>query len=526
MKKVSVMLCAACAMLAGCIENDIPYPRITQNILAIAAEGESKSAYIDSIAFEATVYLEETVDIQNVRFTEYRISPEGTSDPDLLEGTYDLTQPLFVTLSRFQDYNWEIKAVQEIERYFQVKGEVGSSVIDPVGHRVVVNVLEGTDLSNLTLERVKLGPAGITTITPDLKPGPLDLSYPLRVEVECFGRTEIWTIYAQYTEAVVTTTAADAWSRVVWVYGQGPADVKNSIQYRLASSEEWVTVPESLVTQTQGEFYAAIPHLEPLTEYVVRTVSGDNIGNEITVTTQATADIPNGDFENWSQTANGMWNPFPENGEMFWDTGNQGSYAVKVNLTVPSTHTPTGSGYAAECSSKTVGMLGFNKLGAGSIFTGSFVKIEDLSNGFLSFGRPWNLRPTKLKGYFQYKGVDINMAEGDEMKKMLGQPDTCHVYVALTDWTAPYEIHTSPKRRQLFDKNASYVIGYGEMQYSGEMSAYREFEIPITYRSTSRVPTYLQITCSTSKYGDYFTGGSGSVLYIDQLSFDYDLPDP
>ncbi len=525
MKKVSVMLCAACAMLAGCIENDIPYPRITQNILAIAAEGELKSAYIDSIAFEATVYLEETVDIQNVRFTEYRISPEGTSDPDLLEGTYDLTQPLFVTLSRFQDYNWEIKAVQEIERYFQVKGEVGSSVIDPVGHRVVVNVLEGTDLSNLTLERVKLGPAGITTITPGLKPGPLDLSYPLRVEVECFGRTEIWTIYAQYTEAVVTTTAADAWSRVVWVYGQGPADVKNSIQYRLASSEEWVTVPESLITQTQGEFYAAIPHLQPLTEYVVRTVSGDNIGNEITVTTQATADIPNGDFENWCQIGKGQWCPYPENGEKFWDTGNKGSMTMGVNLTVPSTHTPTGSGYAAECSTKFVGFgATVGKLGAGSIFTGEYLR-TDKTNGVLGFGRPWNLRPTKLKGFYQYSAKPIDYAD-ESMKSMIGKPDTCHIYVALTDWTAPYEIRTSPSARQLFDKNASYVIGYGEMQYSGEMSAYREFEIPITYRSTSRVPTYLQITCSTSKYGDYFTGGSGSVLYIDQLSFDYDLPDP
>ena len=55
--------------LAGCIKNDIPYPRITQNILEIAAEGETRGAYIDSIAFEVQVYLDETTDIENVCFS-------------------------------------------------------------------------------------------------------------------------------------------------------------------------------------------------------------------------------------------------------------------------------------------------------------------------------------------------------------------------------------------------------------------------------------------------------------------------
>ena len=138
--------------LAGCIKNDIPYPRITQNILEIAAEGETRGAYIDSIAFEVQVYLDETTDIENVCFSEYRISEGGTSDPDLLEGTYDLSSPLYVTLTRFQEYTWEIIGHQDIERYFQVEGEIGESVIDPVGHRVIVNLAEGTDLSNLMLQ--------------------------------------------------------------------------------------------------------------------------------------------------------------------------------------------------------------------------------------------------------------------------------------------------------------------------------------------------------------------------------------
>jgi hypothetical protein len=36
------------------------------------------------------------------------------------------------------------------------------------------------------------------------------------------------------------------------------------------------------------------------------------------------------------------------------------------------------------------------------------------------------------------------------------------------------------------------------------------------------VPTYLIVVCSASKYGDYFTGGAGSVLYVDDFSLEYD----
>ena len=505
---------------AGCIHNDLPYPRIPQKITAIAAEGETKSAYIDSISFEVNIYLDESVDIENVRFSEYKITPGATSTPDLLEGTYDFTTPVYVTLSRYQDYDWELIAHQDIVRYFQVAGEVGESVVDPVGHRVIVNMPEGTDLSKLTLQRVKLGPEGITTITPALNPGPLDLSYPLRVSVECHGRSEYWTIYAQYTEAIVMTTSVDAWSQVIWAYGNGPADVKNGFEYKKTDDSEWTKVPEQYVSQTQGAFSCYILHLDPLTEYVVRAVSGENLANEVTVTTQGTADIPNGDFENWCQIGKIVY-PYAEGGVQFWNTGNTGSSTLGQNLTTSSTDTPTGSGLSAECRTEFVGIAGIGKLGAGSIFTGKFVKVDG-TNGILDFGRPWNLRPTKLKGYYKYKTSAINYVSS-EFSSMKGEPDTCVIYVALTDWTAPYEIRTNPKNRNLFNPNASYVIGYGQMQYSGTMDEWKEFEIPISYRNTAKQPTYIQITAATSKYGDYFTGAAGAVLWVDQFSFGWDL---
>lgn len=521
MKKITTaFIFLALAVAGGCIKNDLPYPRIAQNILAIAAEGESRPAVIDSLAFDVTLYLNETVDIENVHFSQYSITPGAESDPDLMRGAYDLSKPVIVSLTRWQTYDWEIRAVQEIERYFSVEGQIGESVVDPIGHRVIVTMPEGTDLSDLHLERVKLGPSGITHITPALLPGRLDLSYPLRVEVECFGRSAYWTIYAQLSELIVSTASVDAWSEVIWAYGNGPSDVANGFEYRETGAQEWQKVPQTAITQTQGAFSCAIPHLKPLTEYVVRAVSGENIGNEITVKTQGTADIPNGDFEDWCQIGKIIF-PFAEGDERFWDSGNTGSSTLGQNLTVSSTDTPTGSGLSAQLTTKFVGLAGIGKLGAGSIFSGTFVKVDG-TNGILDFGREWNLRPTKLKGYFKYRTKDIDYVS-TEFADLKGVPDTCAIYVALTDWTAPYEIRTNPRNRNLFDPSAPYVIGYGQLNFSGTMDNWKEFVIDIKYRDTSRIPTYIQITAATSKYGDYFTGGSGAVLWVDQFSFGWDL---
>lgn len=510
-------------MCAGCIKNDIPYPRIPQNIITLVAEGEEKAASINTETNEVTVYLEETVDIQNVRFVKYECTEGAVSTPDLAEGTYNLSNPIIVTLYKYYDYDWTIKAEQTIERYFSVEGQIGESVIDDIAKRVIVTMPEGTDLKDLTLQQVKLGPAGITTMSPDLKPGKIDLSYPLRVAVECFGRTEYWTIYVELSELVVSTSRVDAWSEVVWAYGDGPSDVKNGFQYRETSSSDWIDVPMSLVTQVQGAFSCYIPHLKPLTEYVVRAVSGKNEGNQVKVTTQATEVLPDGDFENWCQVGKVIF-PYAEGGEQFWDSGNTGSATLNQNLTVPSDHTPTGTGKSAECTTKFVSFVGIGKLGAGSIFTGKFRKVDG-TNGILDFGREWNLRPTKLKGYYQYKGKNIDYASA-ELAALKGRPDTCIIYIALTDWTAPFEVRTNPKNRILFDKDAPYVIGYGQMQYSGTMDDFKEFEIDVKYKDTSKVPSYIQITCATSKYGDYFTGGNGSVLWVDQFSLGWDMKEP
>lgn len=516
-----IILPALATAITGCIENDIPYPRLPQNILALKAQGELQPARIDSTDFTAVVYLDEQTDIRAVRFTEFRYSPDAVPDKDLLEGTWDLSVPITVELSRFQNYQWMISAVQDIDRFFTVEGQIGETILDAVGRRVIVNVPMNADLKKLLITSIKLGPQSITTLSPDYQAGStIDLSTPRRIEATAWGRTEDWTIYAQRTEQIVATSAADPWSMVVWAYGEGPAEADNYFEYREADSMEWTEVPRADITAKEGAFSCCIKHLEPLTEYIVRARSGENIGNEITVTTQATEILPDGDFDQWWKDGK-VWSPWSEGGTQFWDTGNKGATTLGEANVSPSDHVPDGlSGQSAELKTEFKGIAGIGKLAAGSIFTGRFVR-TDGTNGVLDFGRPWTVRPTKLRGYYQYTSGEINYSS-KEMEYLKGRPDTCSIYIALTDWTAPYEIRTNPANRQLFDKNASYVIGYGQLERGSSMSAYEEFEIEVKYRSTSIRPSYIMVTCASSKYGDYFTGSNSSVLYVDQLSLDYD----
>lgn len=506
--------------LSGCIQNDLPYPRITQTITSLAAVGQSREAYIDSLGLRATVYLEETTDIENVRFSQFTVSTGGESDINLLEGSYNLSKPLFLTITRYQSYIWEINAIQNITRYFSVEGQVGESVIDPAACRVILYLPENIDLSEIKLESVKLGPEGITTYQPVMAEGTvLDLTHPLLVEVTFHGRTEYWTIYAELIEQTVSTDNAEAWSQVIWVYGSCEADKKGSFQYKETGSDTWIDIDSSWLTQNGGAISCYIPHLDPLTEYEVRAVSEGENGNIISVKTEATMDLPDGSFDQWWLNGK-IWCPWDEGGTPYWDTGNTGAATLGQSNVVPTEHTVTGTGLAAELDTKFVGLFGLGKLGAGSIYTGSFAKVDG-TNGILDFGRPFTLRPTKLRGYYQYETALIDYSNS-EWKSLIGQPDTCHIYIALTDWTAPYQIRTNPANRQLFNKDADYVIAYGELLYSGTMDDYQPFEIELKYRDYFTKPTYIQITCAASKYGDYFTGGNGAVLYVDEFSLDYD----
>ena len=49
-----------------------------------------------------------------------------------------------------------------------------------------------------------------------------------------------------------------------------------------------------------------------------------------------------------------------------------------------------------------------------------------------------------------------------------------------------------------------------------------EFRLDFEYKDTERKPTYIVISACASYLGDYFTGGVGSTLYIDEFELLYE----
>ncbi|MDE6644112.1 MAG: PCMD domain-containing protein [Muribaculaceae bacterium] len=523
LKNIFVPLCcAALAVVSGCIKNDIPYPRIQANIRAFDVAGSFKAAEIDSTEMTVNVYLEEDVNIRSVMVDSFALTPEAhfvDFDPAL---PVDLSEPKQVTVALYQDYAWTITANQPIERYFTVSNQIGSSEIDVPAHRVIAYVSSNADISALNVLSIKLWPEGATVET-NLLDGPVDFSRPVEVKVEQFGIKETWYIYIESRQASVTTVSADGWTCVGWVYGEAEEDRDNGVEYRKESDTEWTRAPKEWITTNGGAFTCRLVHLQPLTKYVVRTYSNEDYGAEMTFTTGVSLQVPNTDFNNWWLNGK-VWNPWAEGAEPFWDSGNKGATTLGTSNTFPSEDTPTGSGKSACLETRFVGIGAIGKLAAGNIFTGYYVA-TDGTNGILSFGREFTERPTKLRGYFKYKSTTIsNSTAGSGYEYLKGRPDTCNIWCALSDKGEPYIIRTNPKNLQLFSPNDPSVIAYGNFQLGETVNDYKEFEVKLNYNATNRVPTHIVIVASASKYGDFFTGGAGSMLFIDdfELLYDYD----
>lgn len=158
------------------------------------------------------------------------------------------------------------------------------------------------------------------------------------------------------------------------------------------------------------------------------------------------------------------------------------------------------------------------KLAAGSVFTGYTGDIDITKmSAHIFWGVSFTERPKALEGYYCYKPVPIDWAQEPYLDKK-GQTDIGSVAIILSDWVSPYDI--CPPDQLLDAEKDPGIIGYGKVLFNKEMSAYEPFHIDITYRN-ERTPKYITIVCSSSDLGDYFTGGDGSVLYLDEFKLTY-----
>lgn len=511
----------------SCISNDIPYPVIPLQILEFEAEGQEGNAIIDKATRTVTVPLAETVDLKKVTIKQCTVT-EGAESPLMPEAVIDLSSPKKYTLSLYQDYEWTILASQTIQRKLTIKNQFGKPQINTITHQITAEVSKTASQKSVCISDIKLGPEGISTQKLVDASGaetdvplntPLDFSLPKTVIVRYHDIEERWIIAISRSDKNVATGEADAWVNVAWLHGSGEESTTNGFEYKQADDADWTAVPQEDITDDGGELTARLSGLKANTTYIYRAYSGNDYGEEVSFTTSSPVVLPGGTFDEWHQVDK-VWNPWSETGTPIWDTGNKGATTMGESNSQPTNDTWNGKGKAARLESKFIGLGNIGKFAAGNLFVGEYIR-TDGTNGVLNFGRPFTARPTKLKGHYKYSTAPISyVSAGYEHLKE--KPDTCAIYIALTDWAEPFEIRTKPSDLSVFNKNDPHVIAYAEFCSGETVTEYKSFELTLDYRDTKRVPTYLVLVCSASKFGDYFVGGPGALLYVDDFSLEYD----
>ena len=239
--------------------------------------------------------------------------------------------------------------------------------------------------------------------------------------------------------------------------------------------------------------------------------------------------MPNNSFENW-QTGSGAYLIYGSGESMFWDSGNHGSATMNKNVTTYDLNLYHSGSRSLYMKSQFVGLGVIGKFAAGNIFVGKYLK-TDGTDGILGWGREFTSRPTQLTGYVKYSPVTIDNNSGvvDGATGM----DKGQIFIALWDdsketdsstgesW--PKIIKTKSSYRMLFDPNSVHIIAYVTIIFTEatEGDGLVPFTINLEYRSNKR-PSAIILTCSASYYGDYFCGGNGSQMWLDDLQLVYE----
>lgn len=523
-------------ILTGCIKNDLPYPVVELKISSISIEGIVGEPVIDEAQRTVTVELLEQTDIQNVKISAVEYSADAKPSRNII-GTHDMRTPVYVTLSLYQDYEWQIIATQNIERKFSVEGQIGATEWD-LQNREATAYVGFEDRSNVQVTELKLAAADIATYEWADGVNPNNFNSVRYVYVTCHGRTERWDLYVKTTDVVVDIVKADAWGKMMWLYGEGLSGTDLGFKYRQKGSQEWLLAQD--VKVEGGAFTACVKGLDVLTEYEIMAYSGDDTSAVQSVKTEDITPLENGGLENWA-TIKKIVCPYLSEETAFWGTGNPGSAMVNATITDKCNDIRPGSEgkYSAKLESKFANLAGVGKFAAGNLFIGKYVTTIG-TNGVVGFGRKFSSRPVALRFWVKYNCGAIDrigaLPTGSTLK--LGDNDTGSIFIALGDWTkekygvdadgnikgtddSPVVVDTRDKGT-FFNPKSDGVIAYGELFISESIGEWQQITIPLDYVTTSKVPTHIILVASSSRLGDYFTGSTQSVMWLDDMELLYE----
>ena len=343
---------------------------------------------------------------------------------------------------------------------------------------------------------------------------------------DVMGHEEIQTItiMVKLTTMTMPVVESEVWAHYATFRGfiEGASEAEKSsykFQYKKASdgADAWQDVSGQVSVLSTSDNGANITQvvtgLDAGTEYAYRlVVDGSSTENTASFTTEIAAQLPNSGFEDWYNDGNGLPKPAKDVNNVFWDCGN--TYAPIVGNQIMTTQDRT---YKVEGESsvkmETKKAPIVNIIAAGNIFTGSF-KVDGMG-GILTLGRGFYSRPVQLTGSYIYKPARL----GDKKDHYTGDMDLCSFYVALTD----EQITVNTNTGVYFNPEDDRIIAYGSINDDETKGAddWTVFTVNLEYRDLKRIPKYIIVVASSSKYGDYMEGAEGSIMYLDDLELVY-----
>lgn len=568
--KIILWITIALVFVSCDIKDEVPYPIVYGQITEFEVEGQCGAdgtaggvAAIDKTARTVTVYVSDTVNVSSLKIkriglsgmtynpdVDYNESPMVCPDSsacinyalfpktafakveDGKDTRVNFTHEVKFVVCTYQDYVWTVKVHQVLGREIEVENQIGQAVIDPYLCNAIVYVSREQSLKKLKVKKFTLGGTH-GAVTPDPTTYETYDFYNLRrfIVKTGWGKIEQWSVLVCHTDDVVETTANILPRNLdAYVSGTKPNGVTPKVEYRDASTTEWRTLSNTEVKTTATTYTATIGGLRPSTKYVCRVTAGEVQLEQQEFTTVSLQQLPNASFDDWSTDASNskLYCPWAAGAKSFWDTGNRGATTVGNSNSVPTEDSSTGSGKAAYLESKWIVI----KFAAGNIFTGSYLK-TDGTNGVLGFGRPFTAFPTKLTFDYKYKSMPIDKAD-ESLAHLKGKSDSCSVYIALwhvedneyEDFQGekyPLIIRTKPgKEQSLFSPDDPRVIAYGQFTKGSTVNNWTSETINLDYKNTELAPTHILVVASSSKYGDFFTGGVGSTLVVDNMKLIYE----
>lgn len=523
-------LLVSVSCLYSCMDYDMAKPRTLAEFTDFQVENASN---VTISRDDRTVHVEltEAADLSQVKVTSFTLNKNSRFSGAGLPEVLDLTEPYKITLAMYYDFEWTITATQKVNRYVKCVNQVGDAFFDVERREAFVYVSKSQRLKNLTINAIKLElegsqvlsttgmvptPEGTETETlPCVFPMVLDCTVKRTFLVQTRDGQVEWSLTAipKDVPAQITSVAAWCWSADVKAMFDGASEVP-TIMYKERSAADWSAVPMDRVSVEGVNITATITELTEATEYAVALVMGGKVISEQTFTTDTPRQIPNLSFDDWWLSGK-VWYPYAEgapDSEKYWDSANPGAAGFIGSSTYPELEDVV-KGKAAKMESKYAAIA----FAAGNLYIGKFGKVEGIG-AILDWGKEFTSMPAAMKGYFKYipKPIDKSKPPYDNM---IGKTDKCQIQIFLTDWDAPFLINTTAA--QFVDiANDPHIIAFGRMETDETVAEYREFTIPLEYR-TYRKPKYVVVSCCASSLGDYFTGGVGSTLFVDEFELIY-----